>query len=137
MITPVLVGLLIGRPGAATVYGLIQGFVEMLLGNPFGAMAILYAGLEGLGTDLALAAFRYRPTLPAALVAGALGNLLIDEVYLFLFGLATPSNIIVGGITAAVSGAVLGGLIAWLIVKALQQTGVISRIGLKGYQELS
>lgn len=137
MIAPVLVGLLIGRPGAATIYGLIQGFLEMLLGNPAGVLSILYAGVQGLCTDISLALFGYRPTLPPALLAGALGTLVVDVIYLFVFGLATPSNIIVGGITAIISGAVLGGLLAWLIVMALQRTGVVSRIGLKGYQEIS
>jgi energy-coupling factor transport system substrate-specific component len=137
MIAPVLVGLLIGRPGATTVYGLIQGFLEMLLGNPAGALSILYAGLQGLATDISMALFGYRPTLPAALLAGALGTLIVDEIYLFVFGLATPGNLIVGGITAIISGAVFGGLLAWLIVSALQRTGVVSRIGLKGYQEIA
>ncbi len=41
-----------------------------------------------------------------------------------------------GGITAFISGAVLGGLVAWLIARALARTGVVGRIGLKGYQAL-
>ncbi|MCC7361539.1 MAG: ECF transporter S component [Anaerolineales bacterium] len=136
MIAPVLVGLLIGRMGAATIYGLIQGFLEMLLGNPAGALSIVYAGLQGLSVDASLAVFRYKPTLPAALLGGAIGNLVADVIYLFVYGLATPGNLIVGGITALISGAVLGGLVAWLLVLALQRTGVVSRIGLKGYQEI-
>lgn len=137
LIAPVLFGLLICRPGATTLYGVIQGFVEMLFGNPLGVMSMLYAALEGLGVDIGLAAFRYKPSLPAAMVSGALGNLIICEVYIFLFGLQSTSTVIVGGITALISGAVLGGLVAWLIVLALQRSGVISRIGLKGYQELA
>ena len=136
MIAPVLIGLLIGKMGATTIYGVIQGFLEMLLGNPAGALSIVYAGVQGFCTDVSLAVFGYKPVLPAALLAGAVGTLVVDVIYLFVFGLATPSNLIVGGITALISGAVFGGLIAWLLVLALQRTGVVSRIGLKGYQEI-
>ena len=41
VIWPVIVALLICKPGAATLYSVVQGFVEMLFGNPFGAMAVL------------------------------------------------------------------------------------------------
>jgi energy-coupling factor transport system substrate-specific component len=99
-------------------------------------MAIVYAGLEGLGADIGLGIFRWKPNLVGAMVAGALGNLFVDELYIFIFGLASANTIIVGGITALVSGAVLGGLVAWLIAQALHRTGVVSRVGLKGYEEI-
>jgi len=136
LITPVLFGLLVCRMGAPTLYGVIQGFCEMLFGNPFGVMSIVYAACEGLGVDLGMAAFRYKPSLMSAMLAGAIGDLIVDEIYIFVFGLQSPFTIIVGGITAIISGAVLGGGIAYLIAIALQRTGVVSRIGLKGYEEL-
>jgi ABC-type thiamin/hydroxymethylpyrimidine transport system permease subunit len=58
------------------------------------------------------------------------------ESYIFLFGMQSTYTVIVGGITAFISGAVLGGLVGWLIVQALYKTGVVSRIGLKGFEEL-
>jgi ABC-type thiamin/hydroxymethylpyrimidine transport system permease subunit len=45
-------------------------------------------------------------------------------------------TITVGAITAFISGAILGGLVGWLVVQALHRTGIVSRIGLKGYEEL-
>jgi len=136
VITPVLVGLLIGRAGATTIYGVVQGFVEMLFGNSFGAMAMVYAGLEGLGVDIGMGIFRWKGGLPAALVGGGLGSLFVDEVYIFLFGMQSAYTVTVGGITAFISGAVLGGLVAWLIAQALYRTGVVSRVGLRGYEEI-
>ncbi len=136
VIFPVLFGLLVAKPGATTIYAALQGLVEIFFGNTFGAMAMLYSGLEGLGADIGLGIFRYRGSLPSAMVAGGLGSLFIDVVYLFIFGMANTRNIILGGITAFISGAVLGGLVAWLIAKALARTGVVGRIGLKGYQAL-
>jgi energy-coupling factor transport system substrate-specific component len=108
----------------------------MLFGNPFGALAIVYAGLEGLGVDLALSTFRWRASLAGAMLAGALGNLIVDEVYIFVFGLATTYNIIVGGLVAVVSGAILGGLVAWLLARALDRTGVTAGLGQQTYQEI-
>ncbi len=136
MIAPVLAGLLVCRPGAPTLYGLVQGFIEMVFGNPSGALTIVLAGLEGLGADLGLAAFRYKPNLPAALLAGALGNVIIDEAWLIIFHQNTVANMLVGGITAAISGALLGGLLAWMLAEILQRAGVVGRLGLKRYEEI-
>lgn len=135
VIFPVLFGLLVAKPGT-TVYAILQGLVEILFGNAFGAMAMVYSGLEGLGADIGLGIFRYRGSLVSAMVAGGLGSLIIDTVYLFIFGMATARNLILGGISAFISGAILGGLVAWLIARALAQTGIVGRIGLKGYLEL-
>ena len=136
MIFPVIIGLLIAKPGAVTLYSVVQGFVEMLFGNPFGAMAIVYAGLEGIGLDIGLGIFRWKPSLPGALIGGALGSLIVDEVYIFVFEMQSTNTVIVGGITALISGALLGGLVGWLVVQALLRTGVVSGIGVQTYQEL-
>jgi energy-coupling factor transport system substrate-specific component len=136
MIWPVIVGLLICKPGAVTLYSLVQGFVEMLFGNPFGAMAIVYAGVEGIGLDIGMGIFRWKPKLAGAMIGGGLGSLIVSEVYIFVFGMQSAYTIIVGAITAFISGAILGGLVGWLVVQALHRTGIVSRIGLKGYEEL-
>ena len=136
VIWPVIVGCLVGKAGAVTIYGVIQGFVEMLFGNTFGLMAMVYSGLEGLGVDLGMGISKWKPTLPTVMIGGGLGSLFVGEIYIFLFKMNTPYTIIVGGITAFISGAVLGGLVGWLIAQALYKTGVVSKFGLKGYEEL-
>ena len=139
MIWPVIVGLLICKPGAVTLYSLIQGFVEMLFGNPFGAMAIVYAGVEGIGLDIGLGLFRWKPTLPAAMVGAGIGSMFVSVLYIYVFGMqsAIPYAPIIGAITGFISGAILGGLVGWLIVQALRKTGIVSRMGLKGYEEIA
>ena len=132
VIWPAIVGLLVCKPGAVTLYAIVQGFVEMFFGNPFGAMAMLYSGTEGLGVDIGMGVFRWRGRLPAILLGGGLGSLIVDEIYIFLFGMQSTYTVIVGGITAFFSGAILGGLVGWLIVQALYRTGVVSGIGYKG-----
>jgi energy-coupling factor transport system substrate-specific component len=137
MIWPVIVGMLICKPGAVTLYSLVQGFVEMLFGNPFGAMAIVYAGVEGLGLDIGMGFFRWKPKLPGVMIGAGLGSVIVSEIYIFVFGLQSTYAILVGGITAFLSGAILGGLVGWLIAQALYKTGIVSRIGLKGYEEIT
>ncbi|MEW5815898.1 MAG: hypothetical protein AB1798_10960 [Spirochaetota bacterium] len=100
-----------------------------------GAMAILYAAVEGLGVDLGMGIFRWRDKLAGVMIGAGLGSLMIGEVYIFLFHLQSTYAIIVGGITAFISGAICGGLIGWLIARALYKTGVVSKIGL-GYEKI-
>ena len=61
--------------------------------------------------------------------------LVLGEVYIFLFNLQSTYTIIVGGITAFISGVIFGGLVGWLIAQALYKTGVVTKIGL-GYEEI-
>ena len=136
VIWPVIVGCLIAKAGAVTIYAVLQGFVEMLFGNAFGAMAMVYSGLEGLGVDLGMGLSKWKPTLPTVMIGAGLGSLFVGEIYIFLFKMQSTFTVIVGGITAFISGAVLGGLVGWLIAQALYKTGVVSRIGLKGYEEI-
>lgn len=136
VIWPVIVGCLVAKAGAVTIYAVLQGFVEMLFGNAFGAMAMVYSGLEGLGVDIGMGLSKWKPTLPTVMIGAGLGSLFVGEVYIFLFNMQSTYTIIVGGITAFISGAVLGGLVGWLIAQALYKTGVVSRIGLKGYEEI-
>ena len=136
LIWPVIVALLVAKPGAVTVYAAVQGFVEMLLGNAFGAMAIVYATAEGIGVDLGMGLFRWKPKLPGALLGAGIGCVIVDEIYIFLFGLQSVQTIIVGGITAFLSGVILGGIPGWLITQALYRTGAVSRAGVKAYEEL-
>jgi energy-coupling factor transport system substrate-specific component len=136
VIFPVIVGLLISKPGAVTIYAILQAFVEMLFGNPSGAMAMVYSGAEGVGVDIGMALFGKKSTLLGAMVGGGLGSLIVDEIYIFIFGMASTYTVLVGGITAFISGAVFGGLVGWLVVQALYKTGVVSKMGLKGYEEI-
>jgi energy-coupling factor transport system substrate-specific component len=136
VIWPVIVGCLVAKAGAVTIYAVIQGFVEMLFGNTFGVMAMVYSGLEGLGVDLGLGISKWKPTLPTVMIGAGLGSLFVDEAYIFLFKMNSLQTVILGGITAFISGAVLGGLVGWLIAQALYKTGVVSKIGLKGYEEI-
>src|SRR5687767_1116284 len=123
----VLVGLIVRRPGAALFGGLVSAAVSVLLGSPYGADALISGVIQGGGAELAFAIGLYRRwTLPFAALAGALSGLF-----------ATPHDVIVYypdadvvvwtvyGVASVVSGALVAGVGAWLLLRALVGTGVL------------
>ncbi|MBU2598767.1 MAG: ECF transporter S component [Actinobacteria bacterium] len=125
VVWPIIARLLIRKRGASTLYGLIQGFVEMLAGNRLGPWAILFAGMEGLLVDIGFELFKDKAKLFGSLLGAALANLVAVEIYFFLFKMTSPYELLVGGIVAIISGIILAGLLGWIIVRALYNTGII------------
>jgi len=123
----VLVGLIVRRPGAALFGGLVSATVSVLLGSPYGADALISGAIQGAGAELGFALGLYRRwNLPFAILAGALAGLF-----------ATPHDVLVYyrdadaaiwgvyGVASVLSGAIVAGVSAWLLVRALVATGVL------------
>lgn len=132
LIGGVLGGLIIRKPGAALYVELLAATVSALVGNQWG-IETLYSGLaQGLGAELVFLATGYRRFgVVTAMLAGAAagvgawtlelvtsGNLQKSAEFLFLY---------LG--TIVVSGAVLAGLLGWIVVRALAATGALNRFG--------
>jgi len=130
LIGGVIGGLVIRKPGAALLVELIAATVSALIGNVWGITTIFSGLAQGLGAELIFLAFLYlRFTLPVAMLAGVGAGVGAWVLELFL----TPNiekslefNLIYLG-TLAVSGALLAGLVGWLLVRALAATGALSR----------
>lgn len=125
-------GLVIRKPGAALVVEVVAAVVSMLIGNIWGVSTVLEGIAQGLGAELIFAIFLYRRfSLPVAALAGvaaAVGAWLFE-----LFYGSSPNilksvefNAIYLG-TLVVSGAILAGILGWLLVRALAATGALSR----------
>lgn len=126
----VLGGLIIRKPGAAIFVELLASTVSALVGNQWG-ISTLYSGLaQGLGAELVFLLFGYRKfSLPVSMGAGAVAGLGAWALELF-----TSANLAktfeFNAIYLAcllVSGAVLAGLVGWLLVRALAGTGALDR----------
>jgi energy-coupling factor transport system substrate-specific component len=125
----VLVACLVRKPGAATVAGALKGGVELLSGNTHGVIILLIDIVAGLLIDLVLLPWR-EPENPLALsLAGALSA--ASNVIIFQFFASLPEDLIalwgillLSGI-AAVSGALLGGLLPRALLAGLRQAGVV------------
>src|SRR3954451_18881502 len=73
LVPAVLSGLIIRKPGASLYTETLAALISALLGDQWGATVIVQGFVQGLGAELAFAAFRYRYyRLPSALLAGLL-----------------------------------------------------------------
>ena len=126
----VLGGLIIRKPGAALLVEVVAASVSAILGSQWG-LPTLYSGLvQGLGAELIFAIVVYRRfTVTIAITAGIAASIAEWGLELFTSGNLAMSftfNIIYMG-CMAVSGAILGGLLAWYLMKGLAATGALDR----------
>jgi len=130
LLAGVLAALIIRKPGAALFAELVAAVVESLIGNQWGGpVTLLYGVVEGLGAELIFAAFLYASwRVWTAMLAGGLAGVGggILDIVLYNPGV-TAGFVTVYLICFAVSGAVLAGLVGWLIVRALRPTGALNR----------
>lgn len=126
----VLGGLIIRKPGAALLVEVVAACVSALIGNEWGITTV-YSGLaQGLGAELVFLIFAYRRfSLVVAMLAGAGAGVGAWILELFLSGNLAKSvafNVIYLG-CQIVTGAILAGLVGWLLTRALAATGVLSQ----------
>lgn len=128
LLPAVVGGLIVRRPGAALFTELIAANVEMLLGNQWGPLVLVSGVLQGLGVELALAAFRWRRFgLGVAVLGGALAatlELVLYEWWFYQAEFAFGWKLLALGF-AIVSGVVVAGLGGWALVRALAGTGAL------------
>jgi energy-coupling factor transport system permease protein len=123
----VLVGLIVRRPGAAFFGGLVSAAVSVLLGSPYGADALISGALQGGGAELGFAIGLYRRwNLPFAVLAGVLAGLAaaVHDIAIYYPDTGVDFWAVYAGATL-LSGALLAGLGAWLLLRALVATGVL------------
>ncbi len=127
LLPAVLVGLIVQRPGAAFFGGFVAAAVSVVLGSVYGADALISGLVQGAGAELGFALGRYRRwNLPFAILSGALAGLAatIHDVPIYYVG-AGADVWLVYGIASVVSGALVAGVGAWLLLRALVRTGVL------------
>ncbi|QEO16301.1 hypothetical protein FLP10_16120 [Agromyces intestinalis] len=130
LIGGVLGGLIIRKPGAALYVEVLAAIVSAIVGNQWG-IETLYSGVaQGLGAELVFAIFAYRSFGPiVAILAGAAAGLGAWTLELFTSANLQKSAeflaLYLG--TTVLSGAVLAGLLGWLIVRGLAATGALNR----------
>ncbi len=123
----VLVGLIVRRPGAAFFGGLVSAAVSVVLGSPYGGDAIISGAIQGAGAELGFAIGLYRWwNLAFAMLAGALAGLgaTVHDVIVYYADLSVTFWAIYA-VATVTSGAVVAGIGAWLLMRALTATGVL------------
>jgi energy-coupling factor transport system substrate-specific component len=125
----VLVPLIVRKPGAAIFAELVAATVEALLGSYWGAETLLSGLIQGLGAEIVFAIFLYAVwTRGTAILAGAGAGLALAILDLIVSypgqKLAFDVIYIVGSV---ISGALIAGLLSWLLVGALARAGALNR----------
>ncbi|MEU8070799.1 MULTISPECIES: ECF transporter S component [unclassified Micromonospora] len=130
LIPAVLAGLIIRKPGAALYCETVAAIVSALLGSQWAGIVILQGLMQGIGAELAFAAFRYRSfKLPVAVLAGAmtgLGAAIFDFVY-WNKALDFASYRLPYALITIVSATIVAGFGAHILTRALANTGVLDR----------
>ena len=130
LVPAVLGGLVIRKPGAALFCEAVAATVSALLGSEWGGVTIVQGLIQGLGAELAFAAFRYRSfRLPTALIAGALTGLgaALFDFFVWNSESALTSYRIPYALLTIVSAAAVAGAGAWALTRALATTGALDR----------
>ncbi|HEX5041164.1 MAG TPA: ECF transporter S component [Candidatus Limnocylindria bacterium] len=126
----VLVGLIVRRPGAALFGGIVSASVSALIGSQWGLDTLFSGAIQGGGAELAFAIGLYRTwNLPLAMLAGALSGVgaAIHDLFIVAYYPETgPDFWAVFAAATVVSGIVIGGIGAWLLLRALVASGVLA-----------
>ncbi|MCI2788559.1 ECF transporter S component [Staphylococcus warneri] len=119
--------LIIPKPGIALLAEFAAGAGETIVMGKFDIPTIIYALLQGLACEIVFAIFKYQSrSVMVAMLAGLVTALIsfpVDYFYGYLNEVA-GWNLILFIVFRAISGIIIAGLLSYLLVKALDQTGV-------------
>ena len=123
---------IIRRPLAGLLAEVLAAVIEVIfLGSPVGPTLLIAAALQGLGSELPFALTRYRRYgwLVYAL-SGLLGAALVFFYSAFRSGWYGTDLLTIRLIVQLISGVLIGGLLAKVIVDALARTGVVDNFAI-------
>ena len=126
LVAPVAVAIL-RRPGVGVIAEILAAVTQVVfLGSPVGPLLLLSGALQGIGSELPFALTRYRRYGWGVFAAsGALGAGLVFFWTAYRMGWYGQDLLTLRLAVQVLSGIVLGGLLAKVIVRALERTGVL------------
>ena len=129
-LVPAVVGaLVIRRPGAALFTEMVAANVELFLGNQWGPAVLLSGFLQGVGVEIVFAIFLWRRFgIPVAMLGGAFSAVLEIvgyEWWSYVAGYSWAWKFIYLA-SGVLSGALIAGLLGWLIVRSLSRTRALN-----------
>jgi len=128
-----IVAYIIQKPGAAFISEVAAAAVELLTGSHFGLSALLIGVFQGLGAEAAFALFRYRKYHVSVLMLSGAFAAVGSMLYSILangFGYYTSGTLLLTLIIQVISGMLLGGLLAKVIVDSLFATGALDQFSI-------
>lgn len=138
LVAPIAVAV-VRRPGAGVLAEVLASVVEVVfLGSPVGPLLVVAATLQGLGSELPFALTRYRRFgWSVFALSGLAGAGLVFGFSAFRSGWFGQELLEVRLVLQLLSGVLLGGLLAKVVVDALARTGAVDdfAIGRAGVAE--
>lgn len=131
LVAPVAIAI-IRRPFAGVAAEIIASVIEVVfLGSAVGPLLFLSAAIQGVGSELPFALTRYRRyNWFVYALSGAFGAGLVFFHTAFAAGWYGTDLLLLRLIIQVLSGIVLGGLLAKVIVDALARTGVVDNFAI-------
>jgi energy-coupling factor transport system substrate-specific component len=131
LVAPIAIAI-IRRPGAGIAAEILASVVEVVfLGSPVGPMLVVAAAIQGIGSELPFALTRYRRyTWGVFALSGLLGAGLVFFFSAFRSGWYGQDIFGLRLVVQCLSGIVLGGLLAKVVVDALARTGVVDNFAI-------
>ena len=131
LVAPIAIAI-IRRPGAGVIAEVLASVVEVVfLGSPVGPMLVVAAAIQGIGSELPFALTRYRRyTWGVFALSGLLGAGLVFFFSAFRSGWYGQDIFALRLVVQCLSGIVLGGLLAKVVVGALARTGVVDNFAI-------
>lgn len=123
--------LIIRKPGVALLAEVAAAHGEFIFGGEWGVTTLIFGLGQGLAAELIFAAFRYKRfdvlVVSLAGVASAVASIGIDYYYGFIGDLAMWNLVLLVGFRL-IGSIVIAGIFAYLIVQALEKTGVTNLV---------
>ena len=132
-IVSMIAAAIIRKPGVALVSEVMAAAVQVLIGSPAGLLLLLTGLVQGAGAEVVFAATRWRRYSLPVLMAAGMGAAVFSFAYTWIrfdYGSLAPGLLVTMFVLRLTSGALLGGLLGHLIVKALYRTGVLSGLAI-------
>ncbi|OIL73095.1 ECF transporter S component, partial [Oenococcus oeni] len=124
-----MAGYILRRPGASIIGETLAGIVEMVFGSQWGIMDIVAGAIQGLGTEIGFAAFRYRRWDKTSLSLSVLTSTIVTFIWdLFRNGYShyTLLLLIALFITRLISVTVFSGVIVYFTEKLISKSAILS-----------
>ncbi|PBB09745.1 hypothetical protein CKW39_01310 [Kocuria sp. WRN011] len=128
LIAGTLGALVIRKPGAAVFCELLAAVLEGFLGTHFGWTVVISGLVQGAAVEIVFLLTRYRKFgLAVAAAGGAMAGLFmgVSENIIYNFEWALDQQVVYASLTT-LSGAIIAGVLMWLVTRALQKTGVLN-----------
>jgi len=115
------------KAGSGILAEIIAATMEFVfLGSPVGPVLLVAALLQGLGSELPFAIGRYKKFgISRYAISGFLGAFLVFWWSAIRSGWFGQQILILRLVIHCSSGIILGGILAWMLVKAIKKTGVV------------